>query len=138
MHRRPIALAAATLLLAGCLLPSSTVPLLTGNLGCYAGGEGGATGQLVPDPENGTSFLGRPVMWPDGYTARRSGAEVVVLDARGNVRAITGRTYHISHAFSPGVIPGDDGPFPAAVECGYHWDFIDCTANPTDSWCRIE
>ena len=75
-------------------------------------------------------------MWPSGYTARRVGGQVVVLDAAGNGRATTGRTYHISFAYVPGIIPNDDGshagsdpanPFPAAVDCGYAWDFIDCT-----------
>jgi hypothetical protein len=138
MGRGRIALAAAVLLLAGCQAQGESVRLLTGELGCYAGGEGGGTGPLLPDRESGTSFLGMPVMWPDGYTARRVGSAVVVLDSHRNIRAITGRTYHISRAYSPTVTPGDGGPFPAAVECGYHWDFIDCTANPIDTWCLIE
>lgn len=132
--------------LAGCaaLTPrGEQVPLLTGNLGCYAGGEGGPTALLVAEPKYGTSFSGQPVMWPAGYTARRVGTEVIVLDAQGIVKATTGRTYHISQAFAPMLPPysnetytGPQGAFPAAAHCGYHWDFIDCTANPTDTWCQ--
>src|SRR5262245_61302387 len=105
---------------------------------CYAGGEQGWTGPLVVDPQFGTRFNGQPVMWPTGYSGRRAGSEVQVLDGGGAVRAMTGRIYHISYA------PDFDGrakarnAFPAAVNCGYHWDFIDCTANPADSYCRTE
>jgi hypothetical protein len=125
--------------------PGESVPLLTGDLGCYAGGEGGPTAPLIAEPQYGTSFAGKPVMWPTGYSARRFGAEVQVLDRHGKVKATTGRTYHISQAFAPALIPNDDGPFeapgphdawPAAADCTYHHDFIDCTANPTDAWCQ--
>jgi hypothetical protein len=90
-------------------------------------------------------------MWPEGYTARPAGAEIVVLDAKGNVKATTGRTYHISYAYAPALTyPTNDalgeGPkptnaFPAAADCGYAWDFIDCTAapsapgSPADQYC---
>jgi len=138
------------LLLAGCgAAPGATrgerVPLLTGDLGCYAGGEGGPTGPLVAEPQYGTSFLGKPVLWPTGYTAWRAGSEVEILDLQGRVKAMTGRTYHISQAFWPDRYPNDDGTFdgpgpldafPAAADCSYHHDFIDCTANPTDRWCQ--
>jgi len=114
------------------------VELLTARLGCYAGGEGGPTALLVADPKYGTSFSGRPVIWPAGYTARRVGTEVIVLDGDGKVKATTGRTYHISQAMviDAGYGPYKDDALPAAVECGYHHDFIDCTANPTDMWCQ--
>jgi hypothetical protein len=136
---------ALALFLAGCV--REPVPLLTGSLSCYAGGESGPTGRLVVDPTYGTSFNGQPVMWPEGYTARRAGGEVEVLDANGNVKATTGRTYHISFAFAPALLPNDDGSFdyagptnafPAAVDCGYAWDFIDCTAAPADRYCRAQ
>lgn len=146
--RKIAATLAFALCLPGCgsaapsVPPGEPVPLLTGALGCYAGGEGGPTARLIVDPNYGTSFDGQPVMWPLGYTARRAGSEVVILDTQGRVKATTGRSYHISHAFA--YDPNDDGTFnglapndlfPAAAECGYHWDFIDCTANPTDSYC---
>lgn len=122
-----------------------SVPLLTGDLGCYAGGEGGGTARLLAEPQYGTSWLGKPVMWPSGYTARRVGTEVAVIDKQGNVKATTGRTYHMSRAYSEALTPNDDGTFkgpgphdalPVAADCSYHHDFIDCTANPTDMWCQ--
>jgi hypothetical protein len=144
---RRIATVSLALFLAGCgaLGPrGEQVPLLTGSLGCYAGGEGGPTAELIVDPEYGTSFAGRPVMWPTGYTAWRVGSQIEVRDGGGNLKAATGRKYHISHAYAPMLIPGDDGSvgfepanaFPAAADCTYHHDFIDCTANPTDRWCQ--
>jgi hypothetical protein len=145
--RRLTTTVAVALLLAGCGSGESptAVPLLTGNLGCYAGGESGPTALLVADPTYGTSLNGQPVMWPGGYTARRAGSQVEVLDAAGTVRATTGRTYHISFAYAPGLTPNDDGSvdsvgparaFPAAADCGYAWDFIDCTATPADRYCK--
>jgi len=125
--------------------PGESVPLLTGDVGCYAGGEGGPTGLLVAEPRYGTSFVGRPVMWPRGYTARRAGSEVEVVGADGRVKATTGRTYHISVGPAPELVPNDDGSFdydgptnafPAAADCPYHHDFIDCTADPRDMWCQ--
>jgi hypothetical protein len=143
---RPIAatMALAMLLLAcGAAPKGEQVPLLTGPLGCYAGGEGGPTGELTVDQQYGTSFAGRPVMWPTGYTGWHVGSVVEVRDKAGNLKATTGRKYHISHAYAPILIPNDDGSlafepanaFPAAADCPYHHDFIDCTANPTDGWC---
>ena len=76
------------------------VPLLTGVSaeGCFAGGEPGQTGSLLPDAQFGTSFKGQPVMWPDGFSARRAGDQVAVLNSSGQVVATTGRLYHISRA----------------------------------------
>lgn len=117
------------LFVAGCSSPAESdrrVALLTGvdpNI-CYAGGESGETATLLVDADHGTSFNGQPVAWPNGYMARRAGAEVEVLDAAGKVVATTGRVYHISFA-PPG--PGN-GTYPAAVHCGYPWDFVDCAA----------
>jgi hypothetical protein len=125
--------------------PGESVPLLTGDLGCYAGGEGGPTALLLAEPQSGTSVFGKPVMWPTGYTARRAGSEVEVLDTQGKVKATTGRTYHMSQAYAPALIPNDDGTFdgrgphdafPVAADCTYHHDLIDCTDNPTDLWCQ--
>ena len=131
--------------LAGCAT-RERIPLLTGALGCYAGGEGGGTGLLVADPTYGTSFGGQPVMWPEGYSGRHAGSEIEVLDALGRVKATTGRIYHISFASAYGLDNGSGsltsvGPanaYPAAVDCGYHHDFIDCTAAPTDQYCKQE
>ena len=148
---RVVSSVALALSLLGCYAggasapPGESVPLLTGALSCYAGGEGGPTAPLVVDPKYGTSFNGQPVMWPSGYTARRAGSEVEVLNTHGKVIATTGRTYHIAHAYAPELVPNDDGSFdgtpppsafPAAADCTYPFDFVDCTANPTDSWCQ--
>jgi hypothetical protein len=153
MRRVTTALALALCLLGcGAKAPSGdSLPLLTGSLGCWAGGEQGSTAPLVVDQKYGTSFGGRPVMWPGGYTARRVGGEVVVLDGNDNVKATTGRTYHISYAYAPALTyptedsaresPAPTNGFPAAVACGHAWDFIDCTdassapGSPADTYC---
>ena len=142
---RVIGTLALALCVAGCSsagLSDGRVELLTGvdpNI-CYAGGEGGETGSLVVDPKHGTSFNGHPVAWPNGFTARRAGSEVEVLDAAGTVVATTGRVYHISVA-PPGPGAEPDGAYPAAVHCGYPWDFVDCATADADhsasaSYCK--
>ena len=51
-------------------------------------------GELVEDPDAGVAILDggspRPVVWPTGYSARRVGSEVQVLDASSGVVATTG------------------------------------------------
>lgn len=124
------------------------VPLLTGVSaeGCFAGGEPGQTGSLLPDAQFGTSFKGQPVMWPDGFSARRAGDQVAVLNSSGQVVATTGRLYHISRAplanGELGVEP-TFGAYPAAAQCPYPYDFVDCgpvghPSAPSDAgkqWC---
>jgi hypothetical protein len=74
------------------------VYLLTGDVHCYASA---TTGQLVADPESGTTVVfeeggahsAQRVMWPAGYTARRVGSGVEVLGWLGNVVAVTGSRY---------------------------------------------
>ena len=121
------AVAIVSFLFVVVVLWAPAVPLLTGvsAVACYAGGEAGATGPLLPDLLYGTSFKGQAVMWPDGFSARRAGGQVEVLNASRQVGATTGRVYHISTA------PGDDNrqvdwAFPAAARCPYPWDFVDC------------
>jgi hypothetical protein len=76
-------------------------------------------------------------MWPTGYTAwRGSDGEVTVLDASGALKAITGRRYYISVGLSGSLGYGGGSKYVAAVECTNHHDFIDCTANPTDTYCE--
>jgi hypothetical protein len=29
------------------------------------------------------------------------------------------------------------GAYPAAANCTYTWDFIDCTADPANPYCRL-
>ena len=130
-----VALALSLLGCGSAAPPGESVPLLTGATGCYAGGEGGPTAPLLAEARYGTSFSGKPVMWPRGYTARRAGSEVEVLDTQGKVKATTGRTYHMSSApVYEGA--GPSHAFAVAADCPYHHDFIDCTAHPTDSWCQ--
>lgn len=126
MRYAGIALLVAAVLATGCggIASGDRVELLTAELGCYAGGESWSTDELVADAEHGTTFTGRPVVWPSGFTGRRAESEVEVLDAAGNVRATTGRRYWIATAYPLESLPGDQ--FPAAVDCGYPWDFGEC------------
>ena len=133
--RRIIAGAAVAIVLLGLAAWAQpwvpAVPLLTGVSAdtCYAGGEGGRTGLLLPDERFGTRFNGQPVMWPDGFKARPAGDQVEVLNSSGLVVATTGRLYHISRAplanGDLGVEP-TFGAYPAAASCPYEWDFVDC------------
>jgi hypothetical protein len=123
-----VSILVAAVLIAGCssaasVVSADSVQLLTGgDDACYAGGEHPGSGQLVAEGEYGTTFNGKPVMWPVGYTGRRVGAEVEVLDPSGTVRATTGRLYSIAQ------MPNyEESVFRAAVDCGYEWDFNDCT-----------
>jgi hypothetical protein len=137
MHRRAMVLAVG-LVFAGCGAIGPRVPLLTypdAVASCYAGGEQGVTGLLTSEPTYGTSFAGRPVMWPHGYTARQVGNDVEVLDVNGGVKARTGRTYHISFAPPPSTL-NPANAFVAAANCGYPHDFVDCTAAPTNQYCK--
>ena len=82
----------------------------TGQGGCFLNF---AVGELVVDPVAGTAItqvnrgLTRaddrefvtPVKWPAGYTARRSGVEVEVLNTRGDVVARTGGTYRLQGGY---------------------------------------
>jgi hypothetical protein len=71
-----------------------TVILLTGDLepvGCPAAL---IEGQLVPDASAGSAILvggnTTRIRWPSGYSGRRNGAEVEILDQGGRVVARTG------------------------------------------------
>jgi hypothetical protein len=104
---------ALALCLVGCgWLPpyGDPVQLLTGppdgnGGGCFAAS---ASGLLVVDATHGTAIVGNnlpsmvglgdvpvTVAWRPGFTARRSGSEVEVLDPQGSVVATTGRSYLI-------------------------------------------
>jgi hypothetical protein len=103
------------------------VPLVTGcsihipdcsfpSRGCYTSY---ATGLLVADATYGTAIIyldvhaGRsgPVAWLPGFTARRAGAQVEVLDPDGHVVATTGHNYRL---------PGGYVSEPTWVK-EYHW-----------------
>jgi hypothetical protein len=97
--------------------PGGSVPLLTGE---GYGGQGGCylnffVDELVVDPINGTAVVEEyttkdgpqsrvvPIMWPSGYTARRSGSEVEVLAGNGEVVARTGGRYRIQGGYEGNV-----------------------------------
>jgi hypothetical protein len=128
MRHAGIALVVAAVLATGCggTASGDRVALLTAGLSCYAGGEHPVTAELVADAEHGTIFSGQAVVWPTGFTGRRAGSEVEVLDAAGNGGATTGRRYWIARAF---MSPYDSDRHPAAVDCGYPWDFGQCDAS---------
>lgn len=99
--------------------PFASVPLLTGvpphgvsdtgQIGCYTSA---ATGLLRYDPTVGTTIedetamtlapVAVPIMWLPGFSARRLGSEVEVLDADGNVVATSGRRYRIDGGYVGG------------------------------------
>jgi hypothetical protein len=142
MRHAVIALLVGCVLIAGCSSgdpargdPAGSVELLTGdpsNGACSAGGNHPTMGRLVAEGKYGTTFDGMPVMWPFGYTGRRVGAEVEVLDADGNVKATTGRVYSI---IAKPNSPKDLGAFPASVDCGGSWDFNDCSVPVPSDFC---
>lgn len=105
----------------GCGLGSVT--LLTaeaGLAGCYTSGVGG---DLVADETYGTAIrealktesmvVSLPVKWPYGYTGRRSGWEIEVLNASGDVVARTGTQLYI-----PGGSEGEDPRVWVACDIG--------------------
>jgi hypothetical protein len=83
---------------------------LNETVGCYTNF---AVGQLVEDAASGTAIveMGRrtPVMWPAGYTGRRSVWEVEVADTWGRVVARTGTRVQIEGGYTGG----------AFLACGY-------------------
>ena len=65
---------------------------------------GDAVAQLLVDPNYGTTLAGypdtrAPVMWRPGFTGRRVGTDVVVVDPNGHVVATTGQSYRIAGNF---------------------------------------
>ena len=100
--RRVLLASLAALLVVGCGAFGDRVPLLTaaepdpvGGGGCYLWyGEG----VLIEDATAGTALQQSDCViialkWPRGYTARRSGGTIEVLDEMWQVVARTGRTY---------------------------------------------
>jgi hypothetical protein len=59
-------------------------------------------GLLVADATSGTALITGnrgdvvPVVWRPGFTGRRSGSEVQVVDPQGNVVAVTGHKYRLN------------------------------------------
>jgi hypothetical protein len=111
-------------------LASDSVALLTGvdpvhgnsasdGSGCYLDW---TLGLLSVDPTYGTKVKdegGDPpgqvavVMWKPGYTARRVGSEISVVDPNGTVVATTGHRYKIAGGFV--------GPNPPAIPLRVFW-----------------
>ena len=100
MRRVITTLALALCLLLGCSTTrDEQVPLITSE-----NDSGGAcwlmheTADVIADPTSGTPTLkaGTPLKWPTGYTARRAGTAVEVVDSAGNVVLTTGRRYELA------------------------------------------
>jgi hypothetical protein len=99
------------LVVMGCGLTADRVQLVTGVPTAEQGNNGQTgcflfqmDGRLIFDPSFGTEVLSDsfgtvPVAWRPGFTARRAGSEVEVLDRDGNVVAITGQRYSIEGGF---------------------------------------
>ena len=75
------------------------------SIGCYLAN---TTGMLITDTAAGTAIVSEdmgqttvPVRWPGGYTGRRSGGQVEVLDGGGSVVARTGQRYMLLGGYSP-------------------------------------
>ena len=108
---------ALALCLAGCgwLSPyGDPVQLITGppgsSFGCFLHS---VSGSLVVDPKYGTAIIDNQsatlttVAWRTGFTARRIGSQVVVIDPQGNEVATTGKSYRIAGGLvSPGGSSG--------------------------------
>jgi hypothetical protein len=117
--RDALALAAVAFALVFLVLtrfPGGPAPLLTGEGygggGCYLNF---LVDELVADPVNGTAVIESytvdgqavtrvlPIMWPTGYSGRRSGSEVEVVATNGEVVARTGATYRIQGGYEGNV-----------------------------------
>jgi hypothetical protein len=105
--RRIMTLLALALCLLGCdagVLPRDRVALRTSDTDtigapCFLSGW---ESELILDPRSGLAWSAgpddiRPVIWPRGFTARRIGSEVEVLDRDGEVVATTGRKVEVTY-----------------------------------------
>jgi hypothetical protein len=99
-----LALALGLLGCDGVVLPWDQVALRTSETDtppdCFLSGR---EGELIVDPELGLAWRAdpddiRPVIWPRGYTGRRVGSEVEVLDRDGRVVATTGWKGEITYS----------------------------------------
>ena len=106
MRRTAVTLAVALCLL-GCgssTPPGETIELLTGPMPFdedECSQDFYVASMLLVDPNYGIAVAGfladqrTPVMWPPGFTGRRAGRQVLVVDTVGNVVAATGLSYSI-------------------------------------------
>lgn len=128
--RRATPIVALALCLLGCdsvVLPWDRVQLLTDVADKYTTNADGTlhvecglmptTGDLIADPTSGTAYKdGTPAMWLPGYTGRRVGSEVEVLDRDGKVVATTGKRYQFYFVYLAGRGgAGDDGKSPYVI-----------------------
>jgi len=121
---RALACLAFGFCLAGCGSPPSPgerVELRTGPVSCYAGGALPFVGTLTADPVYGTTFDGKPAVWPVGYTGVRVGSEVAVVDDSGKIVATTGGRYWSNQSY----IAGWSGAV-GLRGCG-RWSLVSCS-----------
>jgi hypothetical protein len=85
---------------------------------------------LIADATHGTAYRdGTPAIWLPGYTGRRVGSEVEVLDRSKNVVATTGKRYQVFFVYVPGRGgETDDGT----------WPYVICDLYPCTPLCPIE
>jgi hypothetical protein len=110
---------------------------------------------VIADPTSGAPMYaatGEALAWPRGFTARRAGSEVEVLDPSGNVVLTTGRRYRLcppEDSTNLGVGQTARSPrggwvigmVDECMDCGLGGygdprNFPDCTATPTDARCQ--
>jgi len=110
---------------------------------------------VIADPKSGVptdAATGKSFAWPKGFTTRRAGSEVEVLDAAGKAVLMTGQRYRMCPAPDdtregsglPAHSSGGAWVIGEVDECmgcelggyGYPFDHPACIANPTDAWCK--
>jgi hypothetical protein len=117
---------AFALVVLGCAAPVSLlsgVPSGFGDVGCFTNF---AAGPLIVDPDDGTAIVDgamggatTPVMWRPGFSGRRVGSEVEVLDPDGEVVATTGRSYRIAGGYVDHALPGGGPPIRVFWACDF-------------------
>ena len=102
--------------LLGCAIRGEQVPLITDEAvsgsGCVLMYQ---IVDVMADPTSGTVIKGsgEPLRWPKGYTARRVGSEVQVLDRAARVVLTTGSRYWMCPAiYLPHWVVGEVRPCP--------------------------
>ena len=82
---------------------------------------------LLVDPKYGTAVAGTvgqrfPVMWRPGFTGRRVGSEVVVVDPEGRLVATTGQSWGLS---GNELLPAPTGGWPNREDHPYRRGWVD-------------
>lgn len=109
--RRQLGLGVALLTVFLIALAACTLGQVDGPVAIMTGSEGGACalarvgGVLVEDPKSGLAFkwdgANMPVVFPYGYTARRVGGVVFLIDPSGRVVGREGDEVHGGGAYGP-------------------------------------